>query len=307
MAKVLQTLKKKAQATPVVGVILDSLKSENPRQNAPSIQAVIDNMTPPQNLLINGDFQINQRGQSSYSSNLSERSYGIDMWCSKIGNGQTLTVYPAGKDGVRLAGSSISGQYFQELEHIENGKNHVLSTKIQIRSGNGTIRLLLFNGTSFKTKDLVDGYNEFDLGTENIHRVGLEISGTVDFFCNYIRLGEGSIAYPHVKNSYAYDLMECQLIVKPLDTTGIVMYEYGDTANQYYYIFDVVFEEMIGKPTISTINAMYFSENGIPTHITPTINEITKNHVRFETPRGAKKNIYSNGIRVSCWLSCEPL
>lgn len=42
MTKVLQTLRKKAQATPIVGVILDSLKSDNPRENAPSIQAIVD-------------------------------------------------------------------------------------------------------------------------------------------------------------------------------------------------------------------------------------------------------------------------
>ena len=32
------------------------------------------------NLLINGDFQVNQRGQSSYTCDGTKRVYGVDMW-----------------------------------------------------------------------------------------------------------------------------------------------------------------------------------------------------------------------------------
>lgn len=199
----------------------------------------------PQNLLINGDFQINQRGQTNYSSNSSTRSYGLDYWCSQIENGQTLTVYPAGENGVRLVGSSVSGQYFQEIEHIENGKNHIVSTVIDIRSGTGKINLVVFDGVSFKTKELVNGYNEFDLDNSNIQRVGLIFSGTFDIFCNFIRLDEGDIAYPHVVEDDAIALMRCRKFYQKIKTafTGYA------PNNTFSIIFHCNSEPMYSTPT----------------------------------------------------------
>lgn len=56
----LRKIKKITKETPLIGRVINSFVSDNPEENAPSIQAVIDNVTPPQNLLINGDFLINQ-------------------------------------------------------------------------------------------------------------------------------------------------------------------------------------------------------------------------------------------------------
>ena len=49
-------------------------------------------MTAPQNILINGDFQINQRGKSEYGEN----GYTLDMWNCILTNGNKLSQLPSG-------------------------------------------------------------------------------------------------------------------------------------------------------------------------------------------------------------------
>lgn len=52
-------------------------------------RTVLENMTPPMNLLINGDFKINQRGKGSYASN------GIEVGLIRliVGKSVILEIY----------------------------------------------------------------------------------------------------------------------------------------------------------------------------------------------------------------------
>lgn len=258
-------------------------------------QAVIDNMTPPINKLVNGDFQINQRGQTNYSSNSSTRSYGLDYWCSQIENGQTLTVYPAGENGVRLVGNSVSGQYFQEIEHIENGENHIVSTVIEIRSGTGKISLVVFDGVSFKTKKLVNGYNEFDLGNSNIHRVGLIFNGTFDIFCNFIRLDEGNIAYQHQKEDKAIALIRCE---------GKTQLYKMISCPRHYSKFYTGFpfrRKMDSVPTIANLNLSTVNGVDITNDAKISVNEYGIDSINLVS-QDATAIVFKNVI-----FTCEPL
>lgn len=224
MAKVLKTLKKKAQATPVVGVILDSFKSENPTQNAPSIQAVLNNLRPKQ-LLVNPDFQVNQRGQSSYINNTSTPTYTLDMWQLAYG---TLSVL---ENGVKVTPYATQVFLNQKIDYDLTDKQVTLILK----ETNGEMHIL--QGVASKTQALSVKSGNVTLSIGYISETNLYKIGTTydaETSVEYINLFEGDIAYPHVKNKYADDLMECQektrYIVKALRqylTFGIGVYYDG--------------------------------------------------------------------------------
>lgn len=276
-------------------ILTQSKSNENKINDLQDEMDVVNKRFQVRQLLVNPDFQINQREQSSYTESL---KYTVDMWKIYLAKVDVLL------NGVRVTSTNSSQKgFFTQLIDRINGE-HTISLK-----ANNKVHSFSFTPSGQQQRFRGDVFNVFvwNQDGKQTTEISIEVDIGNSVEIEYINLFEGDIVYPHVKESYQDDLMECQLIVKPLDTVGVVTYEYGQTANQYYYTFDVAFEEMIGKPTISNINAMYFSENGTPTFITPTVNGITKNNVKFQTPRGARKNIYSNGINVSCLLSCEPL
>lgn len=276
-------------------ILTQSKSNEDKINDLQDEMDVVNKRFQVRQLLVNPDFQINQRGQSSYTESL---KYTVDMWRTYLAKVNVLS------NGVRVTSTNSSQKgFFTQLIDRINGE-HTISLK-----ANNKVHSFSFTPSSQQQRFRGDVFNVFvwNQDGKQTTEISIEVDIGNSVEIEYINLFEGDIVYPRVKESYQDDLMECQLIVKPLDTVGVVTYEYGQTANQYYYTFDVAFEEMIGKPTISNINAMYFSENGTPTYITPIVNGITKNNVKFQTPRGARKNIYSNGIKISCLLSCEPL
>ena len=206
MAKVLKTLKKKAQATPIVGVILDSLKSENPRQNAPSIQAVLDNLQPKQ-LLINPDFQINQRGKTSYVTNNNTWTYTIDMWRLRNKQGGTLTVNE--DNTVTITNDGTENMYFQQMfDTPKNGTHTIVVYVVNIT------RNVYFNVD--QAREIVRGLNIYTSEFTDRTNILINLSPDSTITLEYVDLFEGNIAYPHVKKSYQDDLWECEDKMFPL-------------------------------------------------------------------------------------------
>lgn len=286
MAKVFKTLKKKAQATPLVGVILDSLKSENPRQNAPSIQSVLDNLQPKQHI-INPDFQIWQRGEE-LTSTINTKNYLCDMWyildsgritVKKVDNGLKIVNY-----------NSQDARLSQNIE-IEVGKKYTLVTSI-----NGEVHSLEIVGGTY-TENSFMGYS-LHSGKERIYVVG-----NTDDVINYCDLWEGDIAYPHVRNKYAYDLMECQrkLLVKTISSCGADRYKYGKASRTFSYLGHIqISMDSVPNVTIDTSDCVYDNCEGIGAIVNGTygvsISATVKNDGIYRA--------YGEGKII---ISCEPL
>ena len=80
MAQTLKLIRKKDEITALNGKVIDSLDS-NSSIDAPSIRAVNEHFgnISNANLLINGNFQVNQRGQTTYIQTNTWK-YSVDRW-----------------------------------------------------------------------------------------------------------------------------------------------------------------------------------------------------------------------------------
>lgn len=241
-------IKKISTSLVSTGEIIDSLQS-NSSTNAPSIRAVVDNMAPPMNLLINGDFKINQRGKSSYEINNSTWNYSIDLW--RI-NGMKLQI---NSDKTITLTSLNETNYFQQIvenANYQTGDKLVLSLYID-----GSIKV--FN-IQIGTIDYVDEkISIFASYNEEQKKLYLSLSlnqKSNSITLKWIRLNEGSIAYPHVVEDDAIALMRCQKKIKVFDE-GILSVGSCLTAARIITVLEIDMDEL---PTM-VASAGYLSAN----------------------------------------------
>lgn len=195
-------IKKISTSLVSTGEIIDSLQS-NSSTSAPSIRAVVDNMTPPQNLLINGDFKINQRGQSSYEINNSTWIYSIDLW--RI-NGMKLQV---NGDGTITLTALNEVNYFQQIvenANYQTGDKLVLSLYID-----GSIKVFNIQiGTTDYVDEKISIFASYNEEQKKIY-LSLSLNKQSDSVTlKYMRLNEGTVVYHHVPEDDVIALMRCQ-------------------------------------------------------------------------------------------------
>lgn len=167
------------------------------------------------NLLINGDFKINQRGQTTYTGN----TYGVDRWLGV----QASTIVTKISNGISV---SLTAQYSKVRQLVQNyeylkGKQVTISAKIsnyvrnktyhtvfEISDGvNENIRVILSNGIITAT------------GTINANATKVEVSfynysndaNTDTFDVEWAKLEVGSIATQFIPKSYEEELSLCQM------------------------------------------------------------------------------------------------
>lgn len=225
--------KKKFQTAPVQAVTEPSLAS-NSSTNVPTIEAVNKGFAKKQ-LLINNDFQINQRGQSSYANN----GYTLDMWKLKKTN-VNATVESLSK-GIKLTSIGTGYvNYEQEFKNRESGKEYTLVMRAENVSKTAKMELVAQAKeiSNYKTVSIENGINVLHIPSDfdfNIVYVQIQNSGNLDI--EYIDLFEGDIAYPHVKKKYSEDLIECMYYVQKGRLMSI---PYGYKGNNVFY-FRAVF------------------------------------------------------------------
>lgn len=187
-------------------------------------------------LLINPDFQVNQRGQTTYS-NLSKNQYCVDMWRNTGGNSQDLTVEVV-DDGIKLTTTQQRTVIAQTVTDVYP-MNKTFTLQLSLNGAITKPITITISDTLFHLEELyIDDVNVGRVGFQCVYdkllnlNVEVYIDGQSNVL-NWVNLWEGDIAYPHVKKSYQDDLMECQeknrYIVKALRqylTFGIGVY-YG--------------------------------------------------------------------------------
>lgn len=166
--------------------------------------------------LINPDFQINQRGQTTYNQN----GYTLDYWYLFGFTGTTgnLTVLD---DAISIENTDYQGLFLnQKIDDEYRGKEVVLIGKFS--NVNGGVYLQVAEANTIGGQSAT--YGRIEINTDGIfitrltlpekttyETMKVQVSLMPNSSCEieYINLFEGDIAYPHVKNKYAYDLMEC--------------------------------------------------------------------------------------------------
>ena len=175
------------------------------------------------NLLINGDFSINQRGQSSYSG---DSIYGLDRWY-QIGRNTITTQIPTGlkieasgtgqfynviQQKVELDCTNLIGQYLTASCYVSsfaNASSSTYSLRINCYSDNYVTRI-----TSSQATLNVGLVVSTLLIPENTKTITVSIYRTTatndEININYMKLEIGNIATPLSPRPYAEELALCQ-------------------------------------------------------------------------------------------------
>ena len=192
----------------------------------------------PRQLLVNPDFQIWQRGGTFTLSHNETTEYVADMWF--VWNGQGIIEKKQGGGLISRQANTIS-----QIVKLEDGKTYTLYFDV--------------NGTEL-IKHITAGQNSSDARYEFYKRptddylIGIKLDNeTLNLAC----LFEGDIAYPHVKNKYAYDLMECREIVRAYELI-ITDFSYINTNILFYSI-----PNGLGKDVALTIEVFDVQNEGM--------------------------------------------
>lgn len=180
------------------------------------------------NLLINSDFEINQRGLSSYSAGTS-RIYTVDRW------GGTQFTATVDSNAITIqANKSDVARFSQKLEKATEA-GFTVSVHVVSVTGTATLKATGIEGT------LKAGWNYFT-SASSTSEIALEIAQGGSLKIDKIKLEKGSIATPFVAPNPAEEFVKCQ---------------------RYYYKFKVLKYGVIppGKAWVNELVAKPFRTN----------------------------------------------
>ncbi len=154
------------------------------------------------NLLINPDFKINQRGQSTYSSTSSKKIYTVDRWNIYNANLNASTK-------VLTNPNSGSGQFKQTLENPLVG-TYTMTIKASRVSGNVHF-FINENGANIIDKSIVSGLNTVTFtSTKGVSEVGVLISSGASLQMDYVKLEQGTVATSYIAPNPVEEYPKCQ-------------------------------------------------------------------------------------------------
>ena len=261
-----------------------------------------------QNLLVNGDFQCNQRGKTSYEV-ADTSSYSVDMWRIYQVKLDVLT------EGVRITGkSSVAQGYFTQFVDVVNHKDiyHTISAMVDDKICTFTVELGATaqekNFGKFKITALrTSTWNSEKGAYDNRLKINICPIGMNSITIKYVDLFEGTIAYPHVKEDSATAMMRCRRYIQGGATVCPTMYLYTSDS-KYSYRFAITHEPMVGTPSLVKCDWLYFDTGGKDATGTASNVEImgnSNNVIQLKTAYGNQKNAQCNGIRAVYIVSCE--
>ena len=211
------------------------------------------------NFLINGDFRVNQRGQSTYS--LTANNYTVDRWLGFAG----LDVSVVSNGGVLIENTNSSGcgwfqQKFEENFEVFKGKTITISAKVggKIYSGTATIPesepavqtniidVLLEDNNHLRLTYLTNGQIVFNF----------YVNAGTTLEIEYAKLEFATSATAFEPRPYAEELAKCQRYYELSNNNTI--YKFARSAGQFYDPRMVFHTEKRTSPTI----ILYSSNDG---------------------------------------------
>ena len=267
-----------------------------------------------QNLLINGDFQCNQRGKKSYNITTLTQ-YTVDMWRTYMVKVSVLN------EGIKLSGQRAEMQgYFTQF--VQLGKLKTTTYTISAMADDKICTFTVTPGGSAKEKNfgkfkisaLTTSTWDNDLGDYN-NKLKINICpiGTDEITFKYIDVFEGSVAYPHVKEDYATALMRCRRYIQRGSCYAPVFSKQGHEDGTAKYRFAISFDPMASAPTLAACSWKYGVPDGSLYTPSGDVDDLTVAAVTtdgrmelltpFEIPMAS--SCYC--VAVTYVVSCEPL
>lgn len=153
------------------------------------------------NLLINPDFKINQRGQSTYSS--TGVGGTVDRWI-----GTNVKTVVNSDDTVTVSSLSGTGYYTQHEEKVSYGK-HTYS--IYVQAITGTVKAFYKNKDSKDNElgTLKQGLNTFTSVDDGFKSFFLSIAGGSSVTLKYAKVEQGTVTTSFIAPNPAEELTKC--------------------------------------------------------------------------------------------------
>ena len=244
------------------------------------------------NILINGDFRINQRGSITYSGN---KIYGVDRW---IMRSCVVDVLNSGIKVTQTAQWFGINQSLEDFNHLK-GKTLTLSVKFSsVNVPNDWLYIAITNGGSAETRGTILeslgnitqagvytitttiadtlSNNYFNVCIQNGNGV---TTTTNNFTVEYVKLEVGNIATSFNPRPYAEELLLCQRYYEKIDVSVAAnkfnILKTARTANEFY---EPCVNFKVTKRTRPTVHC-YSSNNTIDT--LTNISNSTDQSVRY--------------------------
>ena len=204
------------------------LRAETPQQQFNLIGA------GRRNILINGDFQVSQRGDYSSASNLVESTYFVDRWRTRNTSSMTATKTHSTRKVALNQTSAGTGsiRMDQKIEIIDNEQytDKYMTLSADIKSNDSNARIAVYHQgwdpkntqhsggggwerltLTFWTGTLVTG-NEFSiqLGIDGDSSANVSIAAGAYVEIKNVQLEFGNVATPFEHRSYGEELALCQ-------------------------------------------------------------------------------------------------
>lgn len=183
------------------------------------------------NILINGDFQVWQRGDSTILSNVSETGYKYfaDRWCRYFSSTSSASeTYEKVSNGMKYTSTTQPNATITQLLEtgLKSGNKYTLSASV-----NDIIHVMTFDGQVDKSEGILSYIK--GVSTIPYDRIMLSISN--NDILNWVKLEAGSIATPLIPRLYAEELALCQRYYETelIDSLGCANYRICDTARSH--------------------------------------------------------------------------
>jgi len=231
------------------------------------------------NLIINGNFQVSQRGDFTSASGVSNQSYYLDRWVMSVGISGTLqdTGYKA-KVVCTSTGSGVLAMS-QNIEdkniHPFKGKTVTVSCKMTSNSPNARIVIYADNWLSlgnqndvhsgsgneetlsatFTVPSNLAGILQVRVGFDNEASNGNPSLSTNDYFeVSDIQLELGDTATPFEHRSYGDELARCMRYFQKPNATYDFIWTGDVTSGNTYYHREVLPVSMRATPTYTSLS-----------------------------------------------------
>lgn len=181
-------------------------------------------MTPPQNDIVNGDFQINRRGRTSYDFN-KNGEYGIDCWQHRQGDYYgAIVIEPLEGGGIKTTLNAKTGAGFRQYVKKDSsvvGKKRTVLINVDNKEYSGTVTLSksvqsAIENDIFKLEVWYEDTTQSIVYSLWYARDVIKYPESETHNVYYACMWEGSTKYKHQKEDYTTALMRCVAIEKEI-------------------------------------------------------------------------------------------
>lgn len=241
------------------------------------------------NILINGDFNVNQRGQSSYSGESAKATYTLDMWYLSASAYVSTTI---NSDGSVTFTNSHSSSELSLSQSIGGKLSYPCVAVIKLQGeAPASVKFTAAGRVAISDDCAVQ---IIDDGNRHIFQIRCSAGKSITF--EYAALYEGDVAYKHVREDYATALMRCE---RYLEVGQYVCYGHGD-----YWIEGFTYRTP--KADVPTVTIQFVADgNGTVQKSFETVspNSYACPFIRLTSGTAAS---VTGVLNVAAQISCEP-